>query len=281
MANKLRKLEFSPDEIAALLPPRLCDAHKGDFGHVLVVGGDHGAGGAVRMAAEAALRVGAGLVAVATREQNLFIVNCGRPELMCFGVESAEKIVPLLSRATVIGIGPGLGFSAWGKQLFEATVGQSQPSIFDADALNLLSQEPRFLPNCISTPHPGEAARLLGCTSNEIQEDRHAAIVALQKRYGGVFVLKGAGTLVIDEERNTYVCQAGNPGMATAGMGDVLTGVIAGLLAQGLSLANAAKLGVFIHATAADLSAAKDGELGMLATDLMPYLRKSLRNSKN
>ena len=147
------------------------------------------------------------------------------------------------------------------------------PLVVDADALNLIAQEPVRSDHWILTPHPGEAARLLNTTSTEVQADRIAAVKAIQEKYAGVIVLKGSGTLVLNAQGSTSICSAGNPGMASAGMGDVLTGTIAGLLAQGLSLDDAAKVGVCIHAAAAD-EAAEEGERGLLARDLMPWLRR-------
>jgi len=256
----------------SLLSPRPRDAHKGLFGHVLVVGGDYGMGGAVRMAGEAALRVGAGLVSVATRLEHVAGIIAGRPELMCHGVKSPKDLQKLLQRATVIALGPGLGQSMWSKKLFAALVKAKQPKILDADALNLLAQNPHKRKDWILTPHVGEAARLLNCSREKIQQDRLAAVKALQNKFGGVIILKGAGTLVLAAE--VKICKAGNPGMASGGMGDVLTGVIAGLLAQGLDLAQAAEMGVCIHAMAGDLAAQERGERGLLAMDLMFYLQQ-------
>jgi NAD(P)H-hydrate epimerase len=264
----------------SLLPGRSRTAHKGDFGHVLIIGGDQGYTGAPLMACEAAARVGAGLVSLATRSQHAMQISTARPEIMSHGVEQAAQLSGLLKRATVIGIGPGLGQSDWALMLLGRVLETRLPMVVDADALNLLAQDPVRHDHWILTPHPGEAARMLGCTSGEIQNDRFAAVKALQQRYGGVIVLKGSGTLVTDPSAGVSVCSDGNPGMATGGMGDVLTGVIAGLLAQGLSLADAARLGVCVHAAAGD-EAAKAGERGMLATDLMPYLRRLVNFSRD
>jgi ADP-dependent NAD(P)H-hydrate dehydratase / NAD(P)H-hydrate epimerase len=262
-----------------LLPKRSRSAHKGNFGHVLIVGGDHGYTGAPLMASEAAARVGAGLVSLATRSQHAIHISTARPEIMAQGVEQAAQLSELLKRATVIGIGPGLGQSEWALMLLGRVLDTKLPLVVDADALNLLAQDPIHRDNWILTPHPGEAARLLDCTSMDIQHDRFAAVKELQQRYGGVIVLKGSGTLVIDASGRVAVCSDGNPGMATGGMGDVLTGVIAGLVAQGMALPDAARLGVCVHAAAAD-EAAKAGERGMLATDLMPCLRKLVNFSR-
>jgi len=263
-----------------LLPKRSRSAHKGDFGHALIIGGDLGYAGAARMAAEAAGRIGAGLVSLATRNQHAVHISTARPEIMAHAVEQSAQLSGLLQRATVIAIGPGLGQSEWSLMLLAKVLETRLPLVVDADALNLLAQEPVRNDRWILTPHPGEAARLLNCTSTEIQQDRFAAVQELQQRYGGVIVLKGSGTLVIDPAGNVAVCSDGNPGMATGGMGDVLTGVIAGLLAQGLNPVAAARLGVCVHAAAGD-EAAKAGERGMLATDLMPWLRRLANIPRN
>lgn len=272
MSAKIEKLNSA--QIKAWLPKRQRDANKSDYGHVLVIGGDYGMGGAVRMAAEAALRVGAGLVSVATRPEHINIVSGIRPEIMCHSVETAQDLAPLLARATFIVIGPGLGKSEWAQELLARVLQAKQPKLLDADALNLLAQNPVCCENWILTPHPGEAGRLLDEATEAVQADRIKAVQALEKKYGGVVVLKGAGTLVQTEKAKPTICEAGNPGMASGGMGDVLSGVIAGLAAQGLSLENAAKAGVFLHACAGDLAAAEGGERGLLATDLLLHLRQ-------
>lgn len=260
------------EEICAALPPRPRDAHKGRHGHVLVIGGDHGMGGAVRMAAEAAGRVGAGLVSVATRAEHCGALLAARPEIMCHGITVAAELEPLMQRASVVVLGPGLGLSDWSRALYNAALRFQGPLLLDADGLNLLAQQPARSPHWVLTPHPGEAGRLLGETSTAIQQDRYAAAVRLVESYGGVVVLKGAGTIVQAPAALPRVCSAGNPGMGSGGMGDVLSGVIGGLLAQGLVAAEAAAVGVLVHAAAAD-RAAGAGERGLLAMDLMPYLR--------
>lgn len=248
------------------------DSHKNNFGHVLVVGGEWGFSGAVRMASEAALRVGAGLVSVATRKDHAFVLNSSRPELMCHGISSARSLNSLIAKATVIIIGPGLGQSPWAKALVAAIFKCKQPLVVDADALHLLAEKPQKKNNWILTPHPGEAAHLLKITNAAVQANRLSAVKLLQKKFGGVAVLKGAGTLVDGPDSIPAICTAGNPGMATAGMGDILSGVIGGLLAQQIPLIAAAKLGVLIHGLAGD-RAAKEGERGMIASDLLPHLR--------
>ncbi len=256
----------------AALQPRRRTQHKGDFGHVLVIGGDHGMPGAVRLAAEAASRVGSGMVTVATRTAHVAAIVSGCPWIMCRGIDDVNTLQPLLHKASVIAIGPGLGQSTWSRMLLLAVLDSNKPLVMDADALNLLARDPLHRSNWVLTPHPGEAARLLATSSKIIQQDRFGSAEQIQARYGGVAVLKGAASLISDGER-LAVCAAGNPGMASGGMGDVLTGVIAGLLAQGFGLADAAELGVCLHASAAD-QAAVMGERGLVAADLFPFLRQ-------
>ncbi len=252
--------------------PRPRAAHKGDFGHVLVIGGGRGMPGAARMCGEAALRAGAGRVSIATASAHAAYLAATRPELMSHGIESAADLAPLLAKADVLAFGPGLGRSDWARELFAVVASDSRPSVWDADALNLLANEPNRVGSRIITPHPGEAGVLLGQTAAEIQSDRTGAVRALQEKFGGVAVLKGAGSLISAGEEPPSICTAGNPGMAVAGMGDVLTGIIAALLAQGLSTAEAALVGVESHARAGDM-AARNGERGLIASDLMAELR--------
>ncbi|MGS2723123.1 NAD(P)H-hydrate dehydratase [Porticoccus sp. GXU_MW_L64] len=267
------------DYLRQQLPPRRRDAHKGDFGHLMVIGGDRGMGGAVMLAAEAALRCGAGLVSVATRPQHVPALLARRPEVMALGVNSGQELRQQLTKPTVLVVGPGMGQSPWSQQLLQAALASDLPLLLDADALNLLAQGPQSFSHHhnarVITPHPGEAARLLGTETAELQKDRFNAARQLVNQTGAVTVLKGAGTVVCDAE-NTAVCTAGNPGMASGGMGDVLSGVIGALLAQGLAPVDAARLGVCLHATAADRVAEQQGERGMVASDLFQPLREMM-----
>ncbi len=180
-------------ELGSLQAPRKRDAHKGDFGHVLIVGGGPGMSGAVRLCGEAALRSGAGLVSVATHPSHHAMIVSGRPELMCTAAESADDLAPLLARATVIAVGPGLGTGEWSQAMFDAVTQSDLPMVVDADALNLLSQSDVRKTDWILTPHPGEAARLLESSTGEVQEDRRGAVANIAKRYGGTAILKGSG----------------------------------------------------------------------------------------
>jgi len=269
-----RRLDWRRE--AETLVPRRRSAHKGDFGHVLVVGGAPGYAGAARMAGEGALRAGAGLVTVATHPDHAPYLNIGRPEIMCRGVSTPDDLEPLIRRASVIAIGPGLGQDAWGRALLESVQDTAMPLVVDADGLNLLASSPRRREDWVLTPHPGEAGRLLGITTAEIQADRFASVRRIQERFGGVAVLKGAGTLIFGSSRKPPgVCDGGNPGMASGGTGDVLTGIIAALMAQGLEAEDAACTGICLHAAAGDAAAA-EGERGMLAGDLIERIRSTL-----
>jgi ADP-dependent NAD(P)H-hydrate dehydratase / NAD(P)H-hydrate epimerase len=255
------------------LPRRRRGAHKGDFGHVLVVGGGAGMPGAVRLCGEAALRCGAGLVSIATHPDHAAFVATARPELMPHAVGGPADLEPLLARADVVAFGPGLGRSDWAGTLFAQLGERDGLCVWDADALNWLAESPGRNDSRVITPHPGEAARLLGSTPAAVQGDRRGALDALQQRYGGTVVLKGAGSLISASAGEApWLCSAGNPGMASAGMGDVLTGIIAALLAQGLAAPEAAAVGVEAHARAGDRAAA-GGERGLTASDLLAELR--------
>lgn len=253
------------------LPRRRRTAHKGLSGHVLVVGGNLGMAGAALLAGRAALRAGAGLVTLATRAEHAAALVAAQPELMVHGVAAAEALRELVARADVIALGPGLGQDEWARAMFAHVLSSGRPLVVDADALNLLARVPQQRKDWVLTPHPGEAARLLaGSSSADVQSDRLAAHAALQSRYGGAIVLKGAGTIVSGEP--VGVCAHGNPGMAVAGMGDTLTGIIAAFVAQGLTPVDAAQCGVVAHALAGD-RAAEHGERGLLPGDLIDALR--------
>jgi len=265
-------------DLAHWLRPRPRNAHKGSHGRVLCIGGDHGTGGAVLLAAGAALRAGAGLVEVATQGVHVAPLLARWPEAMVRRTDNVSALAGALDAADVIALGPGLGQGSWGHALFDETLDAAcaagTPLVLDADALNLLAARPRALPaGAVLTPHPGEAARLLEVDTAAIQRDRPAAVRALAARWNAVVVLKGAGTLVCAPGGLPWLVAAGNPGMATGGMGDVLTGVIAALRAQGLDAEHAAACGALLHAVAGDTAAHTSGERGLLPGDLIDVLR--------
>lgn len=257
------------------LPARPRGAHKGAFGQVLVVGGDLGTGGAALLAAEAALRAGAGMVSLATRPQHLCASLARLPEVMCHGVESTYAMGALTARADVLVIGPGLGEAPWGSSLLSLAPGLDIPQVWDADALNLLARGVARPPaRSVITPHPGEAARLLERSVAQIQADRPGAVRELSRRFGCVALLKGAGTLIAAPDGCLALCDRGHPAMASAGLGDVLAGLIGALLAQGLPPFEAACLGAWLHAAAGER--AGQGGRGLLASELIPLIRAQL-----
>ncbi|MFT4249033.1 MAG: NAD(P)H-hydrate dehydratase [Pseudomonas sp.] len=268
-----RARSWDVSTLAGRLLPRRRNSHKGESGRVLCIGGNQGAGGAVMLATEAALRSGAGLVAVATRAEHVTPLLARCPEAMARAVEDGVALPPLLDAADVAAIGPGLGRDDWAHGLWQLVLAADKPQVIDADALNLLAASPRTVPGAVLTPHPGEAGRLLGIATAQVQRDRVAAAQALVARFDAVVVLKGAGTIVAAPRRTPRIIAAGNPGMAVGGMGDVLTGVVAALVAQGHPPFEAATLGALLHACAGD-AAAVHGERGLLPSDLLPELRR-------
>lgn len=271
---------FDTQNLPGWLPPRSPASHKGDNGRLAIVGGDRGTAGAIRLAAEAAVRSGAGLVRVLTRAENILPLVTARPELMVHEL-TADALQDALDWADVIAIGPGLGQQEWGKEALKQVMGWDKPMLWDADALNLLAIHPDKRQNRIITPHPGEAARLLNCTVAEVEEDRLLAVRRLVKKYGGVAVLKGAGTLVASSQELAMI-DVGNAGMGTGGMGDVLSGIISALVAQKLAFYDAACAGCTAHGAAADSVAARTGMRGMLASDifsaLYPFINPDLNS---
>ena len=260
------------------LKPRQPNSHKNHYGHVLVIGGDYGYAGASLLAAEAALRTGAGLVSVATHQEHISTIVARRPEIMAHAVDSNEALQTLLKKANVLIIGPGLGQSNWSKKMLDCALKADIPSILDADALNLVAHNQIQLNTMnhpyILTPHPKEAARLLNVETEQIQKDRFYAVKKISRKYHSQVLLKGAGSLVCVSANSTIgVCTAGNPGMATGGMGDVLSGIIGGLLAQGVNQNHCLSLATCLHAEAADI-AAKDQQRGLLPSDIYnPLMR--------
>ncbi|WP_445179987.1 NAD(P)H-hydrate dehydratase [Pseudomonas sp. McL0111] len=257
------------------LAARAPTAHKGRFGHLLLIGGDHGFGGAILLSTESALRSGAGMVSLATRPEHVPAALARVPEVMALGTSSANQLMGLLEKVSVLVAGPGLGQASWGRALLSAAANASLPQVWDADALNLLASGFVSLPkDCVITPHPGEAARLLGISTAEVQADRPAAARALNKKYSAVVVLKGAGSLIAHPDGRLALCHQGHPAMATAGLGDVLAGLVGALLAQHMNGFDAACLAVWLHANAG----AQQGKFGrgLAASDLIPAIRQLL-----
>lgn len=269
---------WTPPALADGLPPRRLNTHKGESGHVLCIGGNLGSGGAILMASESALRSGAGLVSAATRAAHVAPLLTRRPEVMVHAIEQSEGMRALLERATVVAVGPGLGQGPWASQAWLLALTSGKALVIDADALNLLaanSRPLRPLPvDTVLTPHPGEAGRLLELTSAQVQADRLAAARALVERYRTTCILKGAGSIIVSPGQVPRIIAAGNPGMAVGGMGDLLTGVVAAMLAQGHPAFEAATLGALLHAAAGDAAAAALGQRGLLPSDLLPYLHR-------
>ncbi|WP_095078140.1 NAD(P)H-hydrate dehydratase [Pseudomonas sp. Irchel s3h17] len=257
------------------LSARSPSAHKGRFGHVLLIGGDRGLGGAILLSAQSALRCGAGLVSVATRSEHVPAALARLPEVMVVGASSANQLMGLLGQASVLVVGPGLGQNAWGRSLLSAAANSPLPQVWDADALNLLALGGVSLPkDCVITPHPGEAARLLGISTAEVQADRLTVARALSTQFKAVVVLKGAGSLIASPDGRVFRCDRGHPAMASAGLGDVLAGVVGALLAQGMDAFEAAALAVWLHAVAGE-GQGKMGR-GLAASDLIPAIRQLL-----
>ncbi|MHA6492334.1 NAD(P)H-hydrate dehydratase [Pseudomonas borbori] len=258
------------------LSPRPRNVHKGQLGHVLVVGGDRSFAGAALLSAQSALRAGAGLVSLATRAEHLPAAQARVPEVMGAAVASANQLLALGANADVWVVGPGLAQAAWGRSLLSAAAVSVAPQVWDADALNLLAEGVVKMPaGGVITPHPGEAARLLGIATAEVQADRPAAALALARRYQTICVLKGAGTLVADASGRLMLCDHGHPAMAGAGLGDVLAGLIGALLGQGLPAFDAASLGVWLHARAGERLAEQG--CGLAAGDLCAAIRQLLQ----
>ena len=264
--------------IGQKLEPRRKNSHKGHYGWLLGIGGDRGFSGALRLAGEAALRSGAGKVTLMTHPDQAATLNIGCPELMVRDAEDGEAVKALMDEIDAAVFGPGLGQSDWSRSVFEAFEYCKKPLVVDADALTLVAQKNALatieIPDreAVITPHPAEAGRLLGVSTSDIQQDRVSAALELARRAGCVTVLKGCGTVVAAADGRYAICPLGNPGMASAGTGDVLAGVIGALLAQGLNAWTAARVGVVAHAAAGDAAATRLGERGLMATDIVQLL---------
>lgn len=267
--------------VNTFIKKRKRDIHKGDCGRILIIAGSRGMAGAAVLCARAALRAGSGLVRVSIPEELFPIIQIGVPEATCI---PREHSMDGLSQYDAIAIGPGLGDDEnTGLLVKKILACCSQPIILDADGLNLLNNDPtqmkRTKAGLIITPHPGEAARLLKRSTSDINRDRPSSAVELAELTGAVTVLKGAGSIVATPEGKTYINTTGNPGMATGGSGDVLTGVIAALAGQKLNPIAAASAGVYLHGMAGDLAAEQKGEYGLIASDIAEMVALAIRNS--
>ena len=258
------------------LQKRLPDSHKGDYGNIVIAGGDQGMLGATLLAGLSALRCGSGLVTILSTESHVDMPALHSPELMSQCIENTPGLNRTCGRCDVIVLGPGLGQSEWSKKVFKTLVDLHKPMVIDADGLTLLAREPVKRDNWVLTPHPGEAANLLGCSTMEVQQDRLNAVFEITRKYGGVCALKGAGTLVAEQFHDVGVCNNGNPGMATAGMGDVLSGIIGSFMGQNLSNFDAAKTGVWLHGACADKKAGQIGMASLLASDILEILPEEI-----
>ena len=259
---------------------RPSDAHKGDFGHVLVVGGNIGFGGAGLLASKAAVHSGAGLVSLATRSCHLSASLSFCPEVMVKPVDSGQALEKHLNSPSVICLGPGLGKDYWSEQVIykslEAAKKNNLPMLIDADGLNLLPKFQKKLPlpkKIILTPHVGEASVLLNTSKENIKKNRIKSAIKISKKFSAVVVLKGKDSVVCWKDKY-FICEKGNAGMATGGMGDVLSGIISGFVAQKMTLFNAACLGVDLHAEAADEYADTLGENGLTPTDVLEIVKE-------
>lgn len=275
-----------------VLPPRPADSNKGTFGRVLAVAGSRGMSGAAVLCASGALRGGAGLVRLAVPQEILPIVATANPCYLTAPLPQDEQgqiddravaaALALVAASDVAALGPGLGQSQVVASLVRAALTQTdKPLILDADALNVLHGDTALLRGrqtpLVLTPHPGEFARLLRTDVASVQARREELATRFAAEHGLVLVLKGHGTLVSDGRR-LYRNRTGNPGMATGGSGDVLTGLIAALMGQGLEAFAAAQLGVYLHGFAGDLAREDLGEVALIATDLLQYLPHALRS---
>ncbi|MBT8126627.1 MAG: NAD(P)H-hydrate dehydratase [Gammaproteobacteria bacterium] len=271
--------ELLSDPAQWLLPRRQRDSHKGQNGHVVIIGGNYGMPGSVALAARAALRAGAGLVSVVTRKEHINAVVAVCPESMVHGSANGELAPGLLENADYLAIGCGLGKDAWAQRLLYTALNSVLPMVVDADALNLLANIERAMltEESIITPHPGEASRLLQMPTGKIQQDRFLTAQLLEQKYNAQVVLKGSGT-IIQQGNATFVTAGGNPAMATAGMGDVLTGMISALAAQQAAMVSDVRKAVInavsVHALAGDIAARGD-DRGLMATDVIEHIREA------
>lgn len=271
-----RPTPITRKQVSAYLKPRPKDSHKGLFGTVTVIGGANGMAGAALLAGRAALKLGAGCVHVGLLADNIPALDTQMPELMLHTATEALRLpVP-----SVLVIGCGLGQNPAAQKLLYDALLLDVPTVLDADALNIIAQRPDLRgmlftrkTAVVITPHPGEAANLLGCGSDDIQNGRNESATVLNKRFNASVVLKGADSICATRDGKLYLNQTGNPGMSSAGMGDVLSGMIAALMAQGLSADEAVLLGVHLHGAAGDALAQQQATIGMSATEVTEWAR--------
>ena len=267
---------ITQDRVMASFPKRPRDSHKGMFGSVAVIGGASGMIGAPLLAARAALKLGAGCVHVGLLADNAPGFDPLQPELMLHSAADALR----LPGVDVFAIGCGLGRGMAAQELLHDALNSNAALVLDADALNILAQRPDLCAMLlvrqaatVLTPHPGEAARLLACEIGEVQADRVAAVHQLAQKFGCSVVLKGASSLCATRDGRLFVNQTGNPGMSAAGMGDVLTGMIAAFIAQGMTADDALLLAVHLHGAAGDALAEQQATIGMTATEVTEWAR--------
>ena len=281
VSPKVNELSF--EDIKINIPKRIENSHKGDHGKLLIIAGDEGFGGAGIISSESGLKTGAGLVRLLTRRSNIFPSLARNPEVMVSGADNAQDIETNLEWPDAIVAGPGMFENYWSEQILYKLLlsisDKSTPTLLDAGALRLLSHNAfskiKLHGETVLTPHPGEAAEMLKITAKEIQKNRIKSAKALQEKYGCIIVLKGNGTIICNKN-NIYLCSIGGPELAVAGSGDILSGVIGSLIAQGLTPFDAAKTGVVIHARAGEEFVNDVGRIGMAAGELIPYIRKFL-----
>jgi NAD(P)H-hydrate epimerase len=280
------------DDFMGLIPARKPDSHKGTYGHVLVLAGSPGKTGAASMAGNAAMRAGAGLVTLGVPDSLRHIVEEKTKEVMTeplpdvdggyLGIDSWQKLAEMLKRKSVAVVGPGLSDrSETGELVLKLIEEADVPLVIDADGLNLVAKNKDVLKKAkrshVLTPHPGEMSRLTGLSVKEIQENRISSASVFAKEFGVILVLKGATTVIAEPKGKTFINTTGNPGMAGGGMGDVLTGFISGLIAQGISPLNASRMAVFIHGAIGDFIAESRSKIGILASDIAEKIPEFLK----
>ncbi|WWP02701.1 MAG: NAD(P)H-hydrate dehydratase [Candidatus Dasytiphilus stammeri] len=273
--SSIKRIEYNINHIKKKIISRSPISHKGKHGKLLLIGGDIGMAGAIILAGEAALRTGTGLVKILTHKYNILPILSARPELIVQEF-TIKKFDFYLNWSNTIIIGPGLGQEKWAKDACQKLKISKKNMLWDADALTNLAKDPNKCNNRIITPHPGEAARLLNLSIKEIENNRVQTAKILAKKYGGVVVLKGAGTIIASYKGQLTIADVGNVGLASAGMGDILSGIIGSFIGDNFSLYESACLGCVIHGKAADYLAKKYGTRGILARDILSVIYKFL-----